>query len=161
MCVYIYIYIYMHNIYNTCMHMCIYIYIQRERERDICTSHHKSPWLASATPNSDHNHFLHIICSRVGWPGHPLLEGSCCKTFQGLGLLGRKSCAGGTKRATSINMSPLHLQRFGGEIHNVSRNRARAQILLQAQKLHVQGSGTFGAFGSCDANWEYAPESFH
>ena len=35
---------------------------------------------------------------------------------------------------------------LGGEIHNVSRNRARAQVLLQARKLHVYGSGTFGAF---------------
>ena len=35
---------------------------------------------------------------------------------------------------------------LGGEIHNVSRNRARAQVLPRAQKLHVYGSGTFGAF---------------
>lgn len=35
---------------------------------------------------------------------------------------------------------------FGGEIHNVSRKRARRQVLLQAQTLHVYGSGTFGAF---------------
>ena len=35
---------------------------------------------------------------------------------------------------------------LGGEIHNVSRNRARTQVLLQARKLHVYGSGTFGAF---------------
>ena len=35
---------------------------------------------------------------------------------------------------------------FGGEIHNISRNRALTQVLLQAQKLHAYGSGTFGAF---------------
>ena len=35
---------------------------------------------------------------------------------------------------------------LGGEIHNVSRNRARTRVLLQARKLHVYGSGTFGAF---------------
>ena len=34
----------------------------------------------------------------------------------------------------------------GGGIHNISRNRARTQVLLQAQKLHIYGSGTFGAF---------------
>ena len=33
------------------------------------------------------------------------------------------------------------------EIHNVSRNRDPTQVSLQAQKLHVYGSGTFGAFG--------------
>ena len=38
---------------------------------------------------------------------------------------------------------------FGREIHNVSRNRARPQVPLQAQKLHPYGSGTFGAFGWC------------
>ena len=37
---------------------------------------------------------------------------------------------------------------FGGEIHNVSRNRARTQVLPQAQKSHFHGSGTFGAFWS-------------
>ena len=35
---------------------------------------------------------------------------------------------------------------LGGEIHNVLRNRARMQVLLQARKLHVYASGTFGAF---------------
>ena len=38
---------------------------------------------------------------------------------------------------------------FGGQIHNVLRNRALAQVLPQAQKLHVYGSGTFGALGVC------------
>ena len=33
-----------------------------------------------------------------------------------------------------------------GEMHNVSRNRARTQVLLQVQRSHVYGSGTFGAF---------------
>ena len=35
---------------------------------------------------------------------------------------------------------------LGGEIHNVSRYPARTQVPLQARKLHVYGSGTFGAF---------------
>ena len=35
---------------------------------------------------------------------------------------------------------------LGGGIHNVSRTRASAQALPQAQKLHVHGRGTFGAF---------------
>ena len=34
----------------------------------------------------------------------------------------------------------------GKGIHNVLQNRARTQVPLQAQKLHVHGSGTFGAF---------------
>ena len=58
--------------------------------------------------------------------------------------------AGGTKRATSVNehttSAPAEL---GGEIHIVSRNRARTQVLLQARKLHVYGSGTSGAFWPC------------
>ena len=29
---------------------------------------------------------------------------------------------------------------LGGKIYNVSRNRARAQVLLQARKLHVYGN---------------------
>ena len=33
-----------------------------------------------------------------------------------------------------------------GDKFNVSRNRAHAQVLLQAQKLHVYGNGTCGAF---------------
>ena len=41
------------------------------------------------------------------------------------------------------NSAPAEL---GGETHNVSRNRARTRVLLQARKLHVYGSGTFGAF---------------
>ena len=36
--------------------------------------------------------------------------------------------------------------KLGGKFHNVSRNRARTQVLLQAQNLHAYGSGTFGAF---------------
>ena len=35
---------------------------------------------------------------------------------------------------------------LGGETHDVSRNRARAQVLPQAQKLHVYGSGALAAF---------------
>ena len=35
---------------------------------------------------------------------------------------------------------------FGGEIRTVSRDRARTQVLLQAQKFRAHGSGTFGAF---------------
>ena len=35
---------------------------------------------------------------------------------------------------------------LGGEIRNVSRSVARTQVLLQARKLHVYGSGSFGAF---------------
>ena len=35
---------------------------------------------------------------------------------------------------------------LGGEIHNVSRDRDRTQVLPQAQKLHGYGSSTFGAF---------------
>ena len=35
---------------------------------------------------------------------------------------------------------------LGGEIHKVSRNRARTQVFLQARKLHVYGKGTSGAF---------------
>ena len=35
---------------------------------------------------------------------------------------------------------------LGGELHDVLRNRARTQVLLQAWKLRVYGSGTFGAF---------------
>ena len=35
---------------------------------------------------------------------------------------------------------------LGGEIHNVSRNRARKQVPLQARKSHACGGGTFGAF---------------
>ena len=35
---------------------------------------------------------------------------------------------------------------LGGETHKVSRNGARTQVLLQARKLHVYGSGTVGAF---------------
>ena len=34
---------------------------------------------------------------------------------------------------------------FGGKIHNISRNRD-ARVPPQAQKWHVYGSGTFGAF---------------
>ena len=35
---------------------------------------------------------------------------------------------------------------LGGETHNVSRTRARTQVLPQAQKLQAYGSGTLGAF---------------
>ena len=35
---------------------------------------------------------------------------------------------------------------LGGEIHNVSRNRTRTKVLLQVRRLHVYGSGSFGAF---------------
>ena len=35
---------------------------------------------------------------------------------------------------------------LGGEIHDVLRNRALIKVLLQAHKLDVYGSGTFGAF---------------
>ena len=49
------------------------------------------------------------------------------------------------KRATSAAAE------LGGEIHNVLRNRARTQVLPQARKLHVYGSGTFGAFWLLEA----------
>ena len=53
--------------------------------------------------------------------------------------------SGGTKRATSVNLTTSAPAELGGEIHNISRSRARTQVLLQARKLHVCGSGTFGA----------------
>ena len=61
-------------------------------------------------------------------------------------IINYNNIPGGTKRATSENMPPSAPAELGGEIHNVSRNRARTQVLLQARKLHVYGSGTFGAF---------------
>ena len=42
-----------------------------------------------------------------------------------------------------VTSAPAEL---GGKIHIVSRNRARTQVFLQARKLHVYGSGSFGAF---------------
>ena len=61
---------------------------------------------------------------------------------------GCSSCglSGSTKRAEHATSAPAE---FGGEIRNVSRNRASTQFLLQAQKLHVYGGGTFDAFSSC------------
>ena len=54
--------------------------------------------------------------------------------------------SGVAKHATSVNM-PLHrLQSSQETNHNVSRNRARTQVLLQARKLHVYASCRFGAF---------------
>jgi len=54
--------------------------------------------------------------------------------------LGRHQTCDFRARATSV---PTEL---GGKIHNASGNRARIQVLVQARKLHVYGSGTFGAF---------------
>ena len=45
-----------------------------------------------------------------------------------------------------VNMPLLRLQSSEGKFTNVSRNRACTQVLLQAWKLHVYRSGTFGAF---------------
>ena len=72
--------------------------------------------------------------------------GKLCDRVSGycIGHAGAMSLSGGTKRATSVNIPLLRLQ----EIY-VSRNRARTQVLLQAQKLHAYGSGTFGAFWPC------------
>ena len=42
--------------------------------------------------------------------------------------------------------------------HKVSQNQARTQVLLQAPKLHVYGSGTFGAFWAPQAHDEGLPE---
>ena len=56
--------------------------------------------------------------------------------------------SGTTKHATSVNMPLLRLRNSEGKF-TMSRTRARIQILLQAQKLHIYGSGTFGAFGQC------------
>ena len=51
--------------------------------------------------------------------------------------------SGGTKRATSVDMPLLRLQSSEGKL--TSREyRARTQVLLQARKLHVYGSGMFG-----------------
>ena len=49
-------------------------------------------------------------------------------------------------QATSFNMLTSAPAELGGKIRSVSRNQARTQVLLQAQKLHVYGSGTFGSF---------------
>ena len=56
--------------------------------------------------------------------------------------------SGGTKRATSINMPRLRLQSSEGKF-TTSREfePVLPQVLPQAQKLHIHGSGTFGAFG--------------
>ena len=53
---------------------------------------------------------------------------------------------GSTKRATSVQHATSAPAENGGGMHNVSRNRARTQVPLQARKLHVYGSGAFGAF---------------
>ena len=54
---------------------------------------------------------------------------------------------------------------LGGETHNESRNRARTQLLPQAWKLHVSGSGTFRAFwismGVLDQHYRTQPLSIY
>ena len=47
-----------------------------------------------------------------------------------LGYFGRRQTCDFRKHAISAPAEP------GGETHNVSRNQARAQVLLQARKLH-------------------------
>ena len=68
----------------------------------------------------------------------------CARDADTRGALGAP-WPGGTKRATSVTMPLLRLQSSEGKF-NVSRNRARTQVLLQARTLHVYGSGTFSAF---------------
>ena len=53
----------------------------------------------------------------------------------------------GPKIQAAPKVLPLRSQSSEGKF-SVSRNRARTQVLLQAQKLHVNGSGTLGAFWS-------------
>ena len=57
--------------------------------------------------------------------------------------------SGGTKGATPLERAtsaPAELG--GGNSQRLARNRARTQVLPQALKSHVHGSGTFDAFGS-------------
>ena len=54
--------------------------------------------------------------------------------------------SGGTVGAYFCKHTTSAAAEFGGEIHSVLRNRARTQVLLHAQKWHVYGSGTVGAF---------------
>ena len=86
--------------------------------------------------------------SRFAWAPSEICEGSPV----GKGKK-RSMCSpahsGGTKREHATS-APAEL---GGKIHNVSRNRARTQVPLQARKLHVYGRGTFGAF------WPSPPRS--
>ena len=60
------------------------------------------------------------------------------------GIIGGHQTRDFREHATS---APAELG-WGNSIPNVSRNRARTQVLPQAWKLHAYGSGTFGAFGT-------------
>ena len=76
------------------------------------------------------SHVLRAMFLRVRWSSAPLHHA----------LSRRHQTCDFREHCTS---APAEL---GGKIHNISRNRDRTQVLLQARKLHVYGSGTFGAF---------------
>ena len=78
------------------------------------------------------------------------LRGNRCAQWNSSALSAPRGSPRGDSRSrrarlqsgTSLPSVPAEL---GGEIHHVSRNRACTKVLLQARKLHVCGSGTFGA----------------
>ena len=89
-----------------------------------------------------------VVC--IAQEGVSLLSGSGPEFTLEKGLLRKGNKPGGTERATSASKHATSAAaELGGEIHNVSRNRAHTQVLLQAQKLRVYGRDTLGAF------WDY------
>ena len=108
----------------TYIHIYIYIYI-----------HMYMPLTPRHPISGGHSHHPKGSFALTHWARQELLR----RTADGAYLREYLS-TGYREHATS---APAEL---GGEPHNVSRNRARTQVLLQARKLHVYGSGAFGAF---------------
>ena len=110
-------------------------------------------------PNSDSLFDLARSCAcwelATGWctsarcntlPKNALADSLTSKCWRALGTGHGDSQrnSGGTKRATSTNMPPLRLQSSEGKF--TMSLEIETVVLLQAQKLHVYGSGTLGAF---------------
>ena len=135
----------MHTCISLSLYIYIYIYIERERDIHIsCGTVQVSKSSGSCanarrisqSPNQEAIEFRSTSQSHL-----EAVEHSEITTSRNPEIRWHQTCCF-REHTTSAAAA------FGGETPNVLRNRARTQVLRQAQKLHVYGSGTFGAFGA-------------
>ena len=130
-CIVIYIYIYTHMHTYVCIYLSTYICIYLSTDPHI------------------HIH-IYLPPKKAGRPSYFWLPRGIPP---GTKIMRRQMC---DFREHATSSAPAEL---GAEIHKVSRNRARTQVLLQARKLHVRGSGTCGASWKKRAASQDCPDS--
>ena len=129
------------------MHVCIHIYIYIYVYMYIFPVRAQGPSSSRCPPQRKPEAQAQIECSfQFSLPSPAKARGKGSNRVLGVSASGQSS--GGIKRATSVNMLLLRLQSSEGNFTMSREIEPVRRSFCRRRKLHVYGTGTFGAFWS-------------